>query len=201
MLEHAGDFFVPVSFDIVQHQNLSRAIGKPLDRGFDIEREPGRQVASRQPIERFRIVGVTLPFDPQRLASGQDQVQSKAVQPGAECRIAAKCAELLPGPDEDLLRHILRIVADHPPHEGVNPSQMAAVQPLEGMRVSGRGQGGIHGISVNGVALGGSAQRHSSGLGDLHAGIWTGNPRQWLEKCLQIPLVARSTPVGLNSVR
>jgi hypothetical protein len=93
-VQHAGDFFVPVPFDIVQHQDLPRPIRKPLDRGFDIEREPGRQVPSRQPIERFRIVGVTLPFDPQRLAPGQDQVQSKAVQPGAECRIAAKRAEL-----------------------------------------------------------------------------------------------------------
>ena len=55
-----------------------------------------------------------------------DHVHGQPVQPGRERRLAAKQRELLPRPDEDVLRQLVGCVgAGHPPREVENARHVA----------------------------------------------------------------------------
>src|SRR6185295_4538944 len=63
-------------------------------------------------------------------------VDRQPMQPGGECRVPAKLAELLPGADEDILCGFVGFVrTEHPARQTVNPRHVRAVEPLERGRV------------------------------------------------------------------
>ena len=70
----------------------------------------------------------------------QDLVDSQPVQPGRECRLAAKAANLSKELNEDLLSEVfgLRNIPRHTQTEGVNPPVVALVKLLEGNHVACR---------------------------------------------------------------
>jgi hypothetical protein len=63
----------------------------------------------------------------------QHDVHREPVEPGGEGALAAVERQLVPGPDEDVLRQLLgeRLVGDHPRAEGVDAPDVRPVQPLE----------------------------------------------------------------------
>jgi hypothetical protein len=61
-----------------------------------------------------------------------------------ERRVAAELPQLLPGPHEDVLGHLVGFVAaEHPPCQAVNAPDVRAVDPLEGGRIPARRQGDV----------------------------------------------------------
>ena len=59
------------------------------------------------------------------------------MQPGGQRRLAAESAELLPGPDEDVLGQLVGAVgAGHATGEGEDARHVGAVEALEGRRVA-----------------------------------------------------------------
>ena len=99
---------------------------------------------ARSPLDRPRgkhledLFAVVIPLPPQRLGpeSLDDDVDRQPVEPGAEGRLAAKAAELLPDADEDILRELVGVAsAGHPPDETVDLRQ---VRRDRGARTRGR---------------------------------------------------------------
>ena len=65
-----------------------------------------------------------------------DHVHGEPVEPGRERRLASKQRELLPRPDEHVLRQFFGCVGTgHPPREIENPRHMRLVYPLESRRI------------------------------------------------------------------
>ena len=58
-------------------------------------------------VQRRRVVRHPLPLNRERSPPLDDDVDRQAVQPGRERRVAAELTQLLPGPDEDVLRDLV----------------------------------------------------------------------------------------------
>ena len=75
-------------------------------------------------------------------SAGQDHIHRQPVQPGAEGRLSAKGAQLLPHADEHVLRHLIRVfLAQHSADQAVDPRDVRPVEPLEGVGIPAGGQG------------------------------------------------------------
>src|SRR4029078_10654506 len=70
----------------------------------------------------------------------QDHVDRQSVQPGSERALATKEMQLLPRPNEDILRQLFGAgtVADHASAEGEDPVHMLAVHTLERTPITSR---------------------------------------------------------------
>jgi len=91
--------------------------------------------------------------------TGDINVHGEAVQPGRERRLAAELAEFLPGPDENVLRHLVGLVrAQHPASEAVDLRDVCPVEPLEGGRIPGSRKGHVTVEPASDRRVG--AQRH-----------------------------------------
>ena len=139
-LEQRRDLVMLEAFDVVQHEDLARAVGQLLERGLEIHPEVARLRRTGQHLEN--IFAVDHPAAPDLLGTEafDHHVHGEAMQPGGERRVAAKRAELLPQPDEDILGELVGVApGGHPADEAVHARQVRAVDGLEGNGVSRRG--------------------------------------------------------------
>ena len=120
----------------VQHENMSRALGKPVDRLRQVPEVAA--VAGRE----WRRRGVRDGLDAILLAlrlpdPSQYRVDGDAVQPGREGALATELADLVPGLDESFLRTVFRLadISGHPQAKAVNLVDVEAVQGLKRLRV------------------------------------------------------------------
>ncbi len=185
--EHVRDLLVPIPFDVVQHEDLAGAVGELLDRRLEIHVQLDLCAAGRDHLEHRVALVMALPPDAEGLAPAEDHVDGQAVEPGAERRFAAKGPELLPRPDEDILRDLIGLlIAHHPAHQAVDPADVRAVESLERTGIAAGGQRRIHRIAIRPSDLF-LAQRCNSGSrwchrGELDAarGGKVGQARYWL---------------------
>jgi len=88
-------------------------------------------------------------IDPERLAPGQHHIDREPVQPGPERRLATERRELLPRPDEDVLREVIGFIRiEHAAHQAVDAGDVRAVQTLKGGRVAASRQGYVRRFSI-----------------------------------------------------
>ncbi len=117
----------------------------------------GRPTACRHHFDRFLALVPASPAPAEGAAAPENHVDCQPVEPGSEGRFAPEGAQLVPGPDEDVLHRVVRLVrVQHPAGEGVHPAPVPPVQALEGSRIPtggkqgvGRIRGGRGGIARN----------------------------------------------------
>ena len=96
-------------------------------------------------------VALVVPLSPdaEGLAPAEDHIDGQAMEPGAEGGLAAEGAELLPRPDEDVLRDLVGfLIAQHPADQAVDPCDVRAIEPLERAGIAAGGQRRIHRIRI-----------------------------------------------------
>src|SRR5947208_12203753 len=107
-----------VAFDIVEHEDLPRAVRQLRERRLEIH---GHISWSHRRGHRVEdAVALFEPLAPQRLRSEtfDDDIDGEPMEPGGEGRVAAERAELLPDANEYVLRHLIGVpTARHPPHQ------------------------------------------------------------------------------------
>ena len=134
------DLPVLVAVHVVQHENPPRAVRKPRDGGLEIHRQVARRRRCGQPIEDPLVVVEPAPGHRLRPEALDHHVHRQPVQPGPERRGAPESGELVPGADEDVLRHFVGIApGGHPPHQAVHLREVGSIQRFEGAHVSSRG--------------------------------------------------------------
>ena len=129
---------MPVPFDVVQHEHRSSAVRtKQMDLSMDLQAAIAQLPHGRRHFEhRLAVRQKPLARRAERPEALDDHVDGEPVEPGRERRLAAKQRELLPRPDEDVLRQFLgRVGAGHPPREIENPRHVRLVYPLESRRI------------------------------------------------------------------
>src|SRR2546429_1570418 len=131
-----GDFGVPISLDIVQHEDLARPGRQRRDGPLEIEREPRvRLPRAPRPLQRARVLGREHPLRPaaRRAAAHEYDVDRQAVQPRSERALAAKAPEPLPRPHEGILRELLGLarVGGESQAQRVHAPHVLAVERLE----------------------------------------------------------------------
>src|SRR5262245_52627312 len=137
-VEQFGDFAVLVTLDVVQNEDLAGARGQPLDEVVEVHAQisAGRRYCGE--VERCRVVGDSSALDGERSTPFDHHVQRQPVQPCAERRVSPEGAQLLPGPDEDVLGYFVGVIAaEHPPGQAMDPGDMAAIETLERGCVAG----------------------------------------------------------------
>src|SRR4051794_12916001 len=99
-LEERGDLVMFVSFHVVQHEDLSRAVGQLLERGLEVHGQiPRMRWAGERVEDLFAVVHALTPclLRPEPL---DDDIDGQAVQPRRERGVASKGPELLPYANE-----------------------------------------------------------------------------------------------------
>jgi len=92
---------------------------------------------ARNQLQYFTVLVEAPPLAPQGLAPREDHVHREPVEPGAERRFAAKRVQLLPRPDENVLRDVVGIGAiQHAAHQTVNARDVRPIQPFESPAVT-----------------------------------------------------------------
>ena len=154
---------------------------QPLDRRLEVHGDLRRRPRGPAPSPARRPHPVALAPDAQGLAPAEDDVDRQPVEPGAERRLSPKRPQLLPGADEDVLDHVVRVlVAQHAADEARDPRQVAAVEPLEGVRVPAGGQRRVYRVRV-----GPAGAWCSSVAAPVPGGVIAGGWIDWRLKRLQ----------------
>lgn len=75
------------------------------------------------------------------LPAGKNHIHRHAMKPGREGGLSPEPGELLPGADEDILRHLFgeRPISQHAHAQAEDASHMCLIDPLEGLTIAGRG--------------------------------------------------------------
>jgi len=144
--EHLGDFFVLIAFDVVKNEHSPRSCGQPANCFLEIEKVARCQRRSDNSGMRVHSSSViVILFEPRTaatfaLSSIEHDVHRQAMKPGAERALAAKELQLLPRPNEDVLRELFgaAAVARHPSAEGEDSIDVVAVEAFESTPVSSR---------------------------------------------------------------
>src|SRR5205807_552218 len=131
-----GDLGLPISLDIVQHEDLARPGRQRRDGPLEIEGEPRvRLPRAPRPLQRSRVLGREHPLRPaaRRAAAHEYDVDRQAVQPRSERALAAKAPEPLPRPHEGILRELLGLarVGGEAQAQRVHAPHVLAVERLE----------------------------------------------------------------------
>jgi urocanate hydratase len=152
--EHLRDFLVPVSLDVVQYEDLACAIRQPCHRRLEIHGQFRSYPASRYRVQRGVTFQVALPPDAKCLPASQDYVHRKPVKPSAKGGLTPERRELLPGPNEDILGHLISvIIVQHAADQAVHPRQVSSVEPLECAGIAAGSQRRIHCVRVGPAGL------------------------------------------------
>jgi hypothetical protein len=152
--EHLGDFLVPIAFDIMQHKHLFRPVGQTLHGGLEVHCQLQPGTASGDNVQRRISLQVSLSSGAECLSPSQDHVHGQAMQPGTEGGFTPECAQLLPGPDEDVLGHLVGIViVQHAPNQAVDPGHMVSIEPLECAGIAAGSQRRIHSVRIGPAGL------------------------------------------------
>ncbi len=144
--------FIP--FHVVQHEHFSGPWRQTRYGALDLGIQEQPFVASRSRLHCVLVVDVPLLTQPEPLPVLQDDIDRQLVEPRAKSCLTPKRAKLVPGPQEDVLEHVVGFAtAEHPPGEAIDPSNVRPVQPFEGRRISLLRQRHIPGVGV-GFSLG-----------------------------------------------
>ncbi len=112
-----------------------------IDRRFEVEPDvpaAGGGRRARHAAEGVVAIGEeALALGAEGAKAFDDDVHGHPVQPGGQRRLAAEAAELLPGPDEDVLGQLFGVGgAGHTTGEGEDARHVDAIEALEGRRVA-----------------------------------------------------------------
>src|SRR5829696_3178685 len=104
-LQQVRYLLVLVALYVVQHENLPGSVRQFRQRRLEVHGQVSRTSGSRRE-HLENVLTVVVPLAPGRLGpeSLDHDVDGEPVKPGAEGRVAAKCGELLPDTDENVLR-------------------------------------------------------------------------------------------------
>ncbi len=180
------DLPVLESFHIVEHEYLSRSRRQSSQTRLELRPQRAGVLASRHHLQRRRRVGEKpLAVNRQLPPPSQHDVDRQPMKPRAERRIAAKTAQLLPRPDEYVLRDFVsQILAEHAPNKREHPVHMTPIQAFECLHVAARCQLRIGGLIRR-------IRRLGHGGHHLHAVSWIGQLIKWLTPASDCAMSAR----------
>ena len=180
---------VLVAFHVVKHEYVPGSGGESLDRCFEVHSDLRAPLVRRSALSIPLLGCGALAVYGEAPAMPEDHADRYAVEPGSECRIAAELRDLLPRPNEGVLRQLVGVIGTrHPSRQSVYPGHVSPVQSLERSGISLRGQGGIVEIQIRVRDQRGFDQLRSLSWRFLLSHVKTVLIREWLEDALPLSL-------------
>lgn len=172
--QQLGDLPVFVPFHVMEDEYLARSVRQTLHARLQLDGQIGSRTSPRSAAQG--VLGIRrdpLAAHAEPLAAGQDDVDGDPVKPGAEGRLAPEGVQLLPCPDEHVLRHLIgQVRPEHATDQAVYTGDVSAVQALECREVTSAGKACVVAIVTAGWRQVGLLDQ---GDARFHAGfdVWT----------------------------
>jgi len=131
---------VAVAFDVVEHEDGARPRWQRRQGLLEIEAElrpwaPPCLLEHRDILRRYDPRQASAPGPPLR----ESDVDRQRIEPGGESAVTPELPKLLPSPDEDILRQLLRHrrLSSQAEAEGIHPRGIVTIEGLEGRKAAG----------------------------------------------------------------